>query len=90
MPVRAQISRSFRQNLNFFTETKLYRQNMSHVWTPKKVGVKVGKLGLSRGKSGSTQETRYVSLMGKNARFTNGHERVETRVLKTLACRGLF
>ena len=25
--------------------------------------------------------------MGENARFKNGHARVETRVLKTLACR---
>ena len=29
-------------------------------------------------------------LMGENARFKNGHARVETRVLKTLACRNGF
>ena len=28
--------------------------------------------------------------MGENARFKNGHARVETRVLKTLACRNGF
>ena len=28
--------------------------------------------------------------MGGNARFKNGHARVETRVLKTLACRNGF
>ena len=28
--------------------------------------------------------------MGENARFKNGHARVETRVFKTLACRNGF
>ena len=28
--------------------------------------------------------------MGENARFKNGHARVETRALKTLACRNGF
>ena len=28
--------------------------------------------------------------MGENARFKNGHARVETRVLKILACRNGF
>ena len=28
--------------------------------------------------------------MSENARFKNGHARVETRVLKTLACRNGF
>ena len=29
-------------------------------------------------------------VQGENARFKNGHARVETRVLKTLACRNGF
>ena len=28
--------------------------------------------------------------MGENARLKNGHARVETRVLRTLACRMVF
>ena len=36
------------------------------------------------------QELAAVPWMGENARFKNGHARVEPRVLKTLACRNGF
>ena len=38
-------------------------------------------------KRGENEGKRVGALMGENARFKNGHARVETRVLKTRSCR---